>query len=211
MQPEYLPTPSSPLFRIGRQPNPLEWAPWEKVGDGRFDDPGWPKEYRVLYSGERLACLLEELADFRPDLVGFVSNPLTNGWIRNRRIANFSLQEAGGSCRWLDLRTAGTIQFLRKKLAAVLIENNLTDFDLSSVTSENLEITQKISRWAFDEGCCGIVYPTRFDAGRACWAIFERPEGARPMPIKIQELDRHDGDFIAVCDIHGLSLPSEVT
>ena len=61
------------LYRIGRDPDPLAFPPYEFCGHGRFDDPllthghlgPW---YRVLYLGEtRLACFLEVLQGFRPD------------------------------------------------------------------------------------------------------------------------------------------------
>ena len=64
--------PTEPVYRLGRRPNawqPPEWflAHSDGTFGNRFDDPeGY---YRVLYaSSQRLACFVETLARFRPDL-----------------------------------------------------------------------------------------------------------------------------------------------
>jgi hypothetical protein len=65
-------TPTAPIFRLGRRPDPWEPPEWSRAqSDGtfgnRWDDPtGY---YRVLYaSSQRLSCFVETLARFRPDL-----------------------------------------------------------------------------------------------------------------------------------------------
>ncbi len=60
------------VHRVGYAPNPWAWTPWQYATDGRFggrwDDPDGL--WRTLYAGgSRLACYLEVLAVFRPDLV----------------------------------------------------------------------------------------------------------------------------------------------
>lgn len=87
-----LPGPADPLYRIGREPDPLVWPPWEFVGAERFDDPE-RRRYRVLYAGERYACFLETLANFRPHLGGVVTRNLTKGWLDRRRVARFFLAD----------------------------------------------------------------------------------------------------------------------
>jgi len=65
-------TPTAPLFRLGRKPDP--WSPpdWSRAQpDGtfgnRFDDP--QGNYRVLYAAtQRVSCFVETLARFRPDI-----------------------------------------------------------------------------------------------------------------------------------------------
>ncbi|MDQ2635575.1 MAG: RES domain-containing protein, partial [Actinomycetota bacterium] len=58
-------------YRVGYQPEPWSWTPWEYAGtDGRFhgrwDDPNGT--WRTLYTGSSaLACYLEVLAVFRAD------------------------------------------------------------------------------------------------------------------------------------------------
>ena len=64
--------PGGPVYRLGRRPDAWQPPNWFLAhSDGtfgnRFDDPeGY---YRVLYaSSQRLACFVETLARFRPDL-----------------------------------------------------------------------------------------------------------------------------------------------
>ena len=64
--------PVGPVFRLGRRPDawqPPDWLLAQSDGTfgNRFDDPD--AYYRVLYaSSHRLACFVETLARFRPDL-----------------------------------------------------------------------------------------------------------------------------------------------
>ena len=58
------------VWRVGYQPDPWTWTPWQYAENGRFngrwDDPDG--NYRTLYTGQTLlGCLLEVLACFRPD------------------------------------------------------------------------------------------------------------------------------------------------
>lgn len=209
MQPKYVATPAFRLFRIGRYPDPMAWAPWDRVGDGRYDDPRLSKRYRVLYAGERRACFLESLAKFRPDLFGKTQFPLSSGWIARRGIAEFSLEETGSTCQWLDMRATETLQFCRTQFATSLIQHGIPDFDLSLATSKKLEITQEIGQWAFDTGCYGIVYPTRFAVDLACWAIFERTDGPQPVRTDVQPLSPDDQDFITVCTSYAIPIPAD--
>lgn len=68
-------TPNSPVFRIGRLPSPWQPPDWSYAKEdgtfgNRFDDPAG--RYRVLYvASQRLACFVETLARFRPDIVLF--------------------------------------------------------------------------------------------------------------------------------------------
>src|SRR5688500_9973014 len=68
-------SPSSPLHRVARLPEPLRFAEWSYVGKGRFDDPearatpGPPRgRFRVLYlASSRTCAFVEAVAHFRPD------------------------------------------------------------------------------------------------------------------------------------------------
>src|SRR5688500_15961010 len=68
-------SPSSPLHRVARLPEPLRFAEWPYVGKGRFDDPeakatpGPPRgRFRVLYlASSRTCAFVEAVAHFRPD------------------------------------------------------------------------------------------------------------------------------------------------
>lgn len=203
-------TPSTTLFRIGRGPNALNWVPWEKVGAGRYDDPRHEsrKRYRVLYAGDRRACFYESLADFRPDLHGITQHPLTQHWIDSRQLAAFTIRDRSGShCRWLEIQSPRTLHRLRHELAPVLERGGCGDLDISTVTSGNLGITQEISRWAFEQGYSGIVYPCRLAPELSCWALFEH----RPWEFTntmLMPLNPNDPDFRAVADAWNLPIPS---
>jgi hypothetical protein len=62
------------LYRIGRAPEPLEYAPYQFCGKNRFDDPllahgEHSSCFRALYLAEqRITCFLEVLQAHRPDL-----------------------------------------------------------------------------------------------------------------------------------------------
>ena len=120
-----------PIYRIGRQPNPLDWAPWKFVGGERFDDPRPEKEYRVLYAGDRRACFLEVLPT-RPDLTAARrAYPLTQTWIDWRRlIARFSLKDQDTLLPIAGLSGPETMQFFRKELADILIRHGHLKLDL---------------------------------------------------------------------------------
>jgi hypothetical protein len=209
MPPQAVPSPIGHLYRIGRAPDPLAWVPWPYVGDGRFDDPH--RRFRVLYAGERRACFLEVLALFRPTLAGVTSATLTGQWLATRRIARFSLDDPVGRGRWLDLRSAATLQALRRTFAPQLLRLGIADFDLSAATSGDLDLTQAIAAWAYDEGYHGIAaYVTRFDPAGTGWAIFERADHVPIGDVEVQPIALDDPDLRAVADLFALPLPSTI-
>ncbi|MFF9565545.1 RES family NAD+ phosphorylase, partial [Leifsonia sp. NPDC014704] len=63
---------SEQVWRVGYRPDPWAWADWRYANDagrfnGRWDDQ-LAELFRTLYTGESLlACLLEVLAQFRPE------------------------------------------------------------------------------------------------------------------------------------------------
>src|SRR6185503_815653 len=89
-------------------PDPLAWTPWAYAGQGRFDDPRNPPEFRVLYAGERLACYFEVLASFRVDLHGVAAQGITKEWMISRRVAAFTVLDPEDRGRWLDLGSPAT-------------------------------------------------------------------------------------------------------
>lgn len=208
--------PSGFLYRIGTG-DPTAWPLWDRVGDGRFDDPTATR-YRVLYAGERRACFVETLARFRPPParlldrtllppeVSSVVGRIPLGWLSERRIARFVLHDAGQVGRWLDLREPATHQVLRRELAGLLVGLEFTDFDISTATSSERALTQPIGRWAYERGYRGIVYASRFDARLTCYAIFEHDPGIRLAQITREPLTFNDPDLRAVAALFGLSL-----
>jgi hypothetical protein len=153
--------------------------------------------FRVLYAAERqLGCFVETLAPLRPSLADIAALSLAAGttirplvhispqWRSARRIARLSLLPGR---RWLDLRAPETCELLRAELADVLLGLGMSDLDVSGARGPSRELTQRISRWAFDRGFAGIAYRSRITDELACWAIFEgghwRLDG-RPVPIR---------------------------
>ena len=209
------PDPSGVLYRLGRAPDPLAWAPWRFVGAGRFDDP--LGRFRVLYTAQqRRACFVEALAPLRLSLqvlaaeqaVAHVGEPLPGApatlpphWLRTRAIGRLRVQS---SQHWLDLRALDTREALRAELAPVILRLGLPDLDISAVSGPSRALTQAIARWAHEHEYQGIVYSSRFDRSFDCWAIFEgaiyTPDGP-PAP-----LTRDDQDLRAVAAIFGLAL-----
>lgn len=207
--------PSDVLYRLGRAPDPLAWAPWRFVGAGRFDDP--LARFRVLYAAEqRRACFVEALAPLRPSLqvlaaeqaVVHAGEPLSGTpailpphWLRTRAVGRLRVQRGQ---RWLDLRALETREVLRAELAPVVMRLGLPDLDISAVSGPSRVLTQTITRWAYDHAYQGIVYSSRLDHSFNCWAIFEganyTPDGP-PAP-----LTPDDEDLRAVAALLGLTL-----
>src|SRR5262249_2418745 len=155
------------LYRIGRKPDPLAWLPWEFAGSGRFDDPGGPAgRYRVLYAAEDpLGAFVESLYTFRPsnELLAAaarlppgdpqaVSPPLgavPPGWCDKRLLASFDLSPARPP---LAIRQPDIREMIRRALAADLAALGLSDLDNSDLLSGRREVSQRIGRWAYEQG-----------------------------------------------------------
>src|SRR4051794_14682806 len=155
------PGPSSTvLYRIGRQPEPLAWPPWQFVGEGRFDDPA--NEFRVLYASEqRRGCFAEVLAVFRPGLTllarlralpdsvdgdpSLEAGHLPADWRAKRLIASLAVPR---NQKVLDLRDRAVREHLRQEMANVFVLLGLPDFDLGDTLTRERRVTQSIARWA---------------------------------------------------------------
>jgi hypothetical protein len=163
--------PTEPVYRLGRRPNawqPPEWflAHSDGTFGNRFDDPeGY---YRVLYaSSQRLACFVETLARFRPDLSLLAELDAIEG--EDDFVALGTLPRD-----WLAVRTMGTAEIdgvfadiygiawvsqLRRTLAAEALRLGMKDIDLSSLErAEPRRLTQLASRQAYLLSFAGIFY-----------------------------------------------------
>jgi hypothetical protein len=179
-------TPTAPIFRLGRRPDPWEPPDWSRAQpDGtfgnRFDDPtGY---YRVLYaSSQRLSCFVETLARFRPDLTLLAE-----------------LQEIAGEDdylplgqvprEWCDKRVMGTciaqgsyadiyavhwVGHLRQVLASECLKFGLEDLDVSVLQQgKPRRLTQLASSEVYKAGLNGIYYRSRYGHDLENWALFE--------------------------------------
>lgn len=135
--------PRGPLYRLGWMPDPTAWAPWDRIGDGRFDDPRG--QFRVLYAAsQRRGVFIETLAGLRPSLeylaaaIGATAGPgepdpvrrIPTHWFHRRGVARLRLSPGQ---RWLDLRSPETREALRTELAPLLIELGLTAVRVGSL------------------------------------------------------------------------------
>lgn len=201
-------TPPTFLYRLGRKPDVLEWPRWDRVGDGRFDDPRRDPGYRVLYAGERRACFFEKLAPFRPEREGIAGRAITRSWIEDRRIARFRLHDPDHRWRWLDLGSPATFAEFRIAFAPHLEAFGLRDFDLAAAVSDERALTQPIALWAFRRGYHGIKYPTRHDPSLSCWAIFGVFGAAEIVDVEQRPVSATVDDLRAIADAWGLALPT---
>jgi hypothetical protein len=166
-------TPTDYLYRIGRAPDPLAFPPNDRTGNGRFDAPGAGVQYRVLYTGDRLATFYKTLAQFRVKrLLGAAAQGLTADWFHRYRIGSIVFGSSS-TLRWLDLTDPATYSDFDNEFSALLDAKGLEAFDVSVVTSKDLELTQHIGSWAYRNGYNGIKYVCRHHPGLRCWAIFE--------------------------------------
>lgn len=135
--------PLGPAYRLGRRPNAWQAPEWFLAhADGtfgnRFDDP--EGSYRVLYtSSQRVACFVETLSRFRPDLPLFAElNAIDeeDGFFRNvprswLDVRTMGVAEIEGI--YADIYAAGWVSHLRRALAAEALRLGLKDVDLSTL------------------------------------------------------------------------------
>lgn len=188
------------VWRVGRRPNPWGWTDWRYANDegrfnGRWDDQ--LAEFRTLYVGETLlACLLEVLAQFRPDPatdaeLAEIEDPeeeieshpdapsgtVGYHWLEERQASHATL--SGRYCMVTHRESISAIQagfpFARFKLKPFLLDAS----DLKD--GEQRDLTRSIARWIFDlrdgrqnDLVDGIEFSSRFGDELPLRAIFER-------------------------------------
>jgi len=134
-------TPTTPLFRLGRKPDP--WTPpdWSRAQpDGtfgnRFDDP--QGNYRVLYAAtQRVSCFVETLARFRPDLsliaelqaIAGEDDYVPLGTVPSDWCEPRMMGEATVTGTYADIYGAGWVSHLRHELASDCVALGIKDLD----------------------------------------------------------------------------------
>ena len=158
-------TPSGPLFRVARAPNPWAWPDWANAGtDGTFGNRWDDAEgvYRVLYaSSSRLGALVEVLARFRPDLhvlaelsqiegdedLAIGPGDLDASWLSNRRIGTVRMRG-----EFVDVGLSESLAEIRNALAARVLHYGLDELDAATIRlSAPRKLTQEISRHLYDQ------------------------------------------------------------
>jgi hypothetical protein len=174
------------VYRIGRRPDPWQYPDWSRANPdrtfgNRFDDPNG--EYRVLYaSSVRLGCFLETLARYRPDITlyaelqqiagenDFIPPGIVPGeWFDKRVMGSATAQGI-----FADIGASDWIATLRRKLAPLLINLGIPDFDASVLQRSGPRLlTQNVSEIVYSEGLDGIRYLSKYGHDIENWALFE--------------------------------------
>lgn len=208
--------PHGPVYRLGRRPDawqPPEWflAHADGTFGNRFDDPeGY---YRVLYaSSQRLACFIETLARFRPDLSllaeldaidgandFFPLGTVPRAWLSVRVMGSAEISGV-----FADIYAIGWVSHLRRSLAAEALRLGVKDIDLSTLEmAEPRRLTQLASRQAYRLDFAGIFYRSRYGHSLENWAIFE------PFPLEnasSSDLSEGDPDLLEALRLHAINL-----
>lgn len=218
-------TPTGPVFRLARAPDPWAWPDWSQAGsDGtfgnRWDDPAG--SYRVLYaSSTRFGALIETLSPFRPDLnvvAGLreiegdgepaAAGTIPSEWFEHRLMG---VAEIVGS--YADIGAAGSLALLRSRLADRGIHYGLSDIDAATIRLVAPRgFTQDVSRLVYEfrtdggEPLAGIRYRSRMDDETSNWAIFE-PNSDSAAPLRstsAESIQPDDPDVTQVAALLGL-------
>jgi hypothetical protein len=210
-------TPTAPLFRLGRRPDPWRPPDWSRaLPDGtfgnRFDDPR--SNYRVLYAAsQRVSCFVETLARFRPDLSLIAELQAITGeddyeplgtvpsdWCEPRIIS-----EAMVTGAYADIYSVGWVGYLRHALASECVAMGLKDLDDSVLQQgEPRRLTQLASLKVNEAGLDGIYYRSRYGHDLENWALFEPFEISSPgVSIAVRP---DDVDLQEACRLLGLKI-----
>ncbi len=163
---------SSIVYRVGYQPDPFAWTPWQYATDGRFAGRWDDRDgrFRTLYVADRiLGCLLEVLADFRPDLAVLAGlNDIDSDDDDEYPTA------PGGTVpvSWLHPRTAGQA-LMSGEFALGLPELDAAALKLRAPR----RLTQQIAGWLYQQQPPpgGVRFGSRHDDRFRMWALFEQP------------------------------------
>jgi hypothetical protein len=208
--------PPTEIFRVARKPDPWQPPDWSRANlDGtfgnRFDDPSG--YYRVLYaSSQEVSCFIETLARFRPDLTLRAELSEIEGeddfvplgevpveWCDQRLIGC-----AAADGDYADIYSSKWIAHLRPKLADECLRLGLQELDAAVLQdAAPRRISQLASRQAYELGCPGIYYRSRYGHDLENWAIFE------PFPIHprgSKEILESDDSLQKALEILGLKL-----
>jgi hypothetical protein len=197
---QVVPTPRSPLYRVGRAPNPFVPPSWAFVGPdgtfgGRFDDPRGrqslapAQRFRVLYlATQSVAAFGESIARFRPDLAALAQAPglasasrlerpaVPAAWRTVRRLGTTVL---GSHLVLADLFAPETIQELREALAPIAVTLGLPDVEVSALCGPERILTQEIARFIYEQSdpagrplYHGLRYLSHYNTDWECRAIF---------------------------------------
>jgi hypothetical protein len=189
--------PALTLYRVTRARHTGLFPP--PGGRGRFDDPAG--EYRVLYAAlEREAAFAEALQQFRPDLatraalaaVRFGAVPRSDvrlqTWAGPRVMLTLRVPKAARLC---DLSVSAHIEAAADGIASVADALQIRDFDASHEIGPDRQVSQAVSRWAYQAGYDGLLFPSRLALEWTNCALFNRvrPRVIARDPVRIADPD----------------------
>jgi hypothetical protein len=174
------------VWRLGHPSDPVGFVPHDLCSwTYRFDDP--KREYRTLYvAEERLTCFLEIFQDLRPNAEALaLYSQLSDagdgldehmaGVITAAHLANRVLCEAEiapqSACVLHLAHMPVRLEFARK-LAVLMVRLGIQYLDLGDIQGNNRQLTQAISRRAFEDAYDVIHFPSKLD-GVSCYVLFE--------------------------------------
>jgi len=230
-----IPAPDDLIHQITKLGvDPFAPAPWEYVGNNRYDDP--ERKFRVIYcASERAAAFGETLARFRRslrllelmraidddgesieealggllDLDDERRGVVPVDWRFKRQIGSTILDP---SLRFAAIAEPESVAHLRSALAPVVDMVGLADFDLGAVFSAERIITQHCARYIYDlrneQGdplFAGISYPSRINSHWTCWAIFDDRLIHTPRMLETT-IDPQDPGFVEAARLLELSV-----
>ncbi len=216
------------VYRVGYRPDPFAWTPWQYASHGRFDGR-WDDDegrFRTLYVADHLlGCLLEVLADFRPDLALLAdlqdiddeddddhptapSGTVPSSWLLPRTAG-----QARMTGSFVDVSTAETVAVLRPVFASQAAAVGLTDLDAAALKLRAPRtLTQQMSGWLYRlrPPPDGVRFGSRHDDRMRMWAIFEQPgedeSGSRLLAEQVPvELTTTTPELLEAFRIFGLS------
>ncbi len=217
------------VSRIGYKPDPFAWTPWEYADhgtfDGRWDDP--EGNFRTLYVADRLlGCLLEVLADFRPDLglvgeLDEITGDDQDDQYPTAEAGTLPLDYLAPRCAgaalmsgiFVDVRQPDSIAALRRRFGALAASLGFPDLDAATIKSNAPRIlTQRMSSWFYSltsPRVDGVTFSSRHGGELQLWAIYEQPAedsaGSHTLADYVPvELDKNTPALTEAMRIHGL-------
>lgn len=216
------------VWRVGFGPQPWAWVGWEWATDGRFHGRWDDRKgnFRTVYAGATLyACLIELLADFRPDPALLLvlddieeddvdaalhptasAGKLDPSWLTPRAAGTGRL--TGSFCR---ITTAQTLAALHSTFVAQALLLGLRDFDAAALKDARArKLTQAISTYVYEHTSLdGLQFSSRHGDDLTLWAIYERPSDADISSClgstSLVELDQAHPDVVAAMEVFGLT------
>lgn len=213
---------------------PREWAWGERAVNftNRFDDPGAyrgipaEKRFRVIYcSTQRAGAFAETTAYFRESPVTMAGlseveddeedselagSVIRESWRQQRRIGSIRLSD---TLLFADIMDPRAFQILRDRLAPLITQFGLGDFDISAVTSQKRRLTQEAARYIYELADSGLVfngirYTSRLNPDWELWAIFSDRMGD-DLEENVEEISiirDNDPDLLEVASLFGLTI-----